>query len=139
MKSWKRWIKWASLYCGTLLFLYFSITVLTPTLGTIVGYADQQPVLQVIQHANSSPPESVDKIRRLAKVYFDKNPNHQKDHWPEPITIEEKSDCWLVRFGAKTPIYSFCGVKQTFPPPAPAMFISIDKSNLGVRFGPWCQ
>ena len=63
MKPWNRWIKWAALYCGALLFLYFSITVLTPTLGTIIGYADQQPALQIIQQANAFSPESADKIR----------------------------------------------------------------------------
>lgn len=122
-----------------LFLVYFSIVVLTPTFGKIVGYANHQPLLHIIQRENPSPQEDVERILHLAQKHFDKNPNYRTLFWSEPSVIEEQPNCWRVAFAAKIPIYSFCGLKQTFHPSAPAMFVSIEKSNLNVRFGPWCQ
>jgi len=55
------------------------------------------------------------------------------------LAIEEKPDCWLATFTAKTPLYSFLGFRQILRPTTPAMFMSIDKADYRARFGNWCQ
>ncbi len=118
---------------------YICLILLTPTFGTITGYANQQPALQVQQPSNASPAEEVQRMLSLAKLHFDNTRDLDQLYWPEPSLIEEHADCWLVSFTRKVPVYRFLGVHQTVPPTDLAMFISITKSNYAARFGKWCQ
>lgn len=134
-----KWVKMSAIGATAICFFYFCVIVLTPTFGTIVGYADQPPPLRISQLADDAPRERVEKVLRLAKYHFDKRPDFRQTFWPEPSAIGERADCWLVTFTAKTPIYRFCGIQQTFHPTAPAMHFSIDKATFGTRLGNWCQ
>lgn len=110
-----------------------ALALLTPVLGKIVGYADEQPPLCVVATSDTGKP------LRLARLHFDAKPQLRELFWPEPSVIEEKQDCWLVTFEARTPIYSFLGYRQSLRPTAPAMFLSIDKADYRTRIGNWCQ
>jgi len=119
--------------------LYFAGFLLAPICGDVTGYADHQPSRRVVQPTNASPPAEVEKIQRLVKLHLDERPKLKELYWPEPSAIEEKPACWLVTFTAKTPIYTFCGVRRAFRPVAPVMQMSVDKADYGTRFGSWCQ
>ena len=110
------------------LLVYVLLILLTPACGTIIGYANQQLQLHISGNDTEKP-------LRLARLFFDARPPLRELYWPEPSAIEEKPDCWLVTFTAKTPIYSFLGFKQILRPPAPTMSISIDKADYRARFG----
>lgn len=129
----------AALAVGCVAFAYFTIVILTPTFGKIVGYTDEQPPKEVTRLSPFSPPDAAKAIELLAKVHFARAPDNYDLYWPEPMAIEEKESCWLVTFKAKTPIYSFCGIKQVIHPLAPALYMSIAKSDLSTRIGKWCQ
>ena len=124
---------------GVALFVYFCLVILTPTLGKIVGYADQQPPLKVSTMSELTPSGAAEAIQRLAELQLGQAVGTRELYWPVPSAIEEKRSCWLVTFTARTPIYSFCGIKQTVPPSAPAFYMSIAKSDLSTRIGKWCQ
>ena len=120
-------------------FAYFTAVILTPTLGKVVGYANAQPPLRVTTLSEFASPEAATAIRQLAEMHFGRAPTTRDLYWPVPSAIEEKQSCWLVTFTAKTPIYSFCGLKQTVHPLAPALYMSIAKSDLSTRIGKWCK
>lgn len=135
----KRRLIGAVIAIGLVAFVYFCIVILTPTFGKVVEYADEQPPQQITRLSPLSPPDAAKAIERLAKVLFARAPDNSKLYWPEPMAIEEKESCWLVTFKAKTPIYSFCGLKQVVHPVAPALYMSIAKADLSTRIGKWCQ
>lgn len=118
---------------------WFCLVVLTPTFGTVVGYANEQPPLRVVQPPGGSSSEEVEKMLRLAKLHFQNTPTLDQLYWPEPSLIEEHKECWLVAFTRKVPIYRFLGHQEVLRHPDEAMFISITKSNYSARFGKWCQ
>lgn len=118
---------------------YICLILLTPTFGTITGYANQQPSLRIQQLPNGMPMEEAERMLRLAKLHFDNTRDLDQLYWPEPSLIEEHADCWLVAFTRKVPVYRFLGFQQTVPPTDTAMFMSITKSNYTARFGKWCQ
>lgn len=117
---------------------WFSLVLLTPTFGTVVAYANQQPPLRIVQSAKGAPREEVDKILRLAKLHFQNMRELDQIYWPEPSLIEEHPDCWLVSFTRKIPVYRFLAFEQTVPPTDLAMFMSIAKSDYATRLGRWC-
>jgi len=118
---------------------WFSLVVLTPTFGTVVGYANEQPPLRIVQPPLASAQEEVEKMLRLARLHFQNIPNLDQTYWPEPSLIEEHKECWLVAWTRKVPIYRFLGHEETLRHPDEAMFLSITKSNYTARFGKWCQ
>ena len=134
----KRILPWA-IAVGGLALGYLGLVLLTPSFGHIVGYADRQPPLRVTRLPNGWAPENVDAIRRLAKLHFDNHPPLHKLYWPEPTVIEERTDCWIVTFASRTPIYEWLGYRRTVLPSDPTMFFTIDKADFRTRFGIWCQ
>jgi hypothetical protein len=121
-------------------FAYFAIILLTPTFGRVVGYANEPPALEVTQPvANPSPPPVVREVCAIADLHFQARPQLQKVYWSQPSRIEERPDCWLITYATKVPIYQWLGLRQTLPPTDPAMYMSIEKSDLSMRWGKWCQ
>jgi len=118
---------------------WFSLVVLTPSFGIVVGYANQQPPLRIEQPLVASSQEELEKMLRLTKLHFDNLPDLDRTYWPEPSLIEEHKECWLVAFTRKVPVYRFLGHEEILRPTDEAMFISITKSNYAARFGKWCQ
>ncbi len=116
----------------------FSIMLLTPSFGTVVAYANQQPPLKIVQVEGGLPSEEIEKITRLAKLHFQNMRDLDQLYWPEPSLIEEHTDCWLVSFTRKIPVYRFLGFEETVQPTDRAMFMSITKSNYVTRLGRWC-
>jgi hypothetical protein len=120
-------------------FGWFSLVMLTPTFGTIVRHANEQPPLRVVQPSLPSSQEELEKMLRLAKLHFQNARDLDHLYWPEPSLIEEHKECWLVAFTRKVPIYRFLGHDEVLRPTDEAMFISITKSNYAARYGKWCQ
>jgi hypothetical protein len=121
-------------------FVYFVIVLLTPTFGRIVGYANEPPALQVAQPVtHPAPAHVVREIRELADLYFRERPQLGKVYWSQPSRIEERADCWLLTYTTKIPVYQWLGLRQTLAPTDPAMYMSIAKSDLSMRWGKWCQ
>ncbi|MCX7886325.1 MAG: hypothetical protein N3B01_03580 [Verrucomicrobiae bacterium] len=118
---------------------WFALVLLPPTFGKVVGYANEQPPLRVVQSSVKSPPEEVERMLRLAKLHFQNIPTLEQLYWPEPSLIEEHKECWLVAFTRKVPIYQWLGHREIVRHPDEAMFISITKSNYSARFGRWCH
>jgi len=118
--------------------IYFVWVLLTPTFGKVVGYANEQPTLRIIQPADGRPQTEVRRVLDLAQYHFDSRPGLRQLFWPEPSAIEEKPECWLVTFTSKIPIYRFCGFSEAFRPTDPAMALTIAKQDLSARFGNWC-
>ncbi len=121
-------------------FVYFVIVLLTPTFGRVVGYANEPPALHVAQPVtNPSPTHVLREIREIADLHFRERPQLGKVYWAQPSRIEERPDCWLLTYVTKAPIYQWLGLRQTFTPTDPAMYMSIAKSDLSMRWGKWCQ
>jgi len=118
---------------------WLSLVVLTPSFGTVVGYANQQPPLRIEQPIPASSHEELEKMLRLATLHFQNARDLEQIYWPEPFLIEEHKECWLVAFTRKVPVYRFLGHEEILRPTDEAMFISITKSNYAARFGKWCQ
>ena len=118
---------------------YLTLVIFTPVAGHLVGYADQQPPLRVTHFPGGWAPENAEAIHRLAKLHFDNRPALQKIYWPEPSTIEERTDCWLVTFRSRTPVYEWLGYRRAVRPTDPVMYFTIDKADFRTRFGIWCQ
>ena len=133
----KRILSWA-IVAGVPALGYLVLVLVTPVCGHIVGYADQQPPLRATSLPNGWAPENIGVIRRLAKLYFDNRPQLQKLYWPEPAVIEERTECWVVGFSSKTPVYECLGYRQAARPDR-MMFFTIDKADFRTRFGIWCQ
>jgi len=133
----KRLLPWA-IVVGVPALIYIALLLVTPVCGRVVGYADQQPPLRATRLPNGWAPENIDVIRRLAKLHFDNRPLLSKRYWPEPAVIEERTDCWIVGFGSKTPLYEFLGYRQAARPDG-MMFFTIDKADFRTRFGIWSQ
>jgi hypothetical protein len=133
----RAWLILASI-AGALAFGWFTLVLLTPTFGKIVGYANQQPPLQIVQPARGWLPDDVAKIHRLAKLHFEARPGLAADYWPEPAFIEERATCFIVRFDRKLPIYRWLGYEQIQRPTDTAMFLTIEKKDYTTRFGIIC-
>ncbi|NQU11958.1 hypothetical protein HQ590_14280 [bacterium] len=119
---------------------WLSLVVLTPTYGKIVGYADQQPPLELIQPPlGQSPPQEVNRIRGIAQLQLEDRTDLENMYWPEPCTIVERPNCWLVAYARRVPIREFLGFRQVVVPTDKYMFLSIDKEDLSLRFGKWCE
>lgn len=118
---------------------YLLLFLLTPTCGRVVGFADQQPPLRTTSLPNGWAPKNVDVIHRLARLHFDNQPALQRVYWPEPMAIEERTDCWIVTFASRTPIYEWLGYRRTVPPKDLTMYFTIDKADFRTRFGIWCR
>jgi len=118
---------------------WFCWVVLTPTFGTVVRYQNQQPSLQVSLLHHRETNEDAEDMLQLAKLHFDNARNLEQLYWREPSLIEEHSNCWLVAFTRKVPVYRFLGLEEVVQPTDEAMFLSITKSNCTVRFGKWCR
>jgi len=119
---------------------WWSLIVLTPIYGEVVGYADQQPSLELIQPpVNPGSPEAVRQIRGVAQLYLDYHTDLGDMYWPEPSTIVERPTCWLVAYERRVPIYEFLGFRQIVAPTDKYMFLSIEKADLSLRFGKWCE
>jgi len=113
--------------------------LLTPSFGTVVAYANQQPPLHIEQPPLASSHEELEKMLRLAKLHFQNARDLDQIYWLDPSLIEEHKECWLVAFTRKVPVYRFLGHEEVLRPTDEAMFISITKSNYIARFGKWCQ
>src|SRR5438128_6763883 len=96
-------IAWTALLLASPAALYFSLVLLTPTFGKVIGCADRQPPLRTAAQTDPGKP------LRLARLLFDARPQLRDLYWPEPSAIEERPSCWLVTFTAKAPIYSWLG------------------------------
>lgn len=121
-------------------FTYGALVLLTPTFGRIVGYANSQAPLRIVQNVpHPSPTSAIIEIRDIAEWHFQSRPQLVKLYWPNPSLIEERTDCWLVVFDQKIPVYEFLGFRQTLAPTDTAMYMSIAKSDLSMRWGAWCQ
>ncbi len=123
---------------GILLFGYFALVLLTPQYGQVVGYANEQPPLKVVQPANAAPAAQVEHIRQLAMLHLDCRPDIRQFYWPEPSVIEEHATCWLVVFARKDPIYRLLGFEEAVRPTDRVMFLTIAKQDEAMRFGRWC-
>jgi hypothetical protein len=119
--------------------LVFSAIILTPLLGTVTGYANQQPPLKIIRLPNSPADYNDDRVLRLMRSLLAQRPDIEKEYWPVPRLVEEKPDCWLVTFSAKVPVYTFLGFQHVVEPSAPNMYVSVDKADYTVTFGKWCK
>ncbi|MCX7915433.1 MAG: hypothetical protein N3A53_03910, partial [Verrucomicrobiae bacterium] len=96
--------------------------------------------LRVVQNvAHPSPTSAIVQIRDIAEWHFQSRPQLEKLYWPNPMLIEERTDCWLVVFEQKIPVYKFLWIQQSVPPTDTAMYMSIAKSDLSMRWGAWCQ
>ena len=136
---WKQRLRCGLIGLAVLGGLYVVLVLLTPTFGSVVGYADEQPRLRVVQPENASSAEELARIHRMAKVVFDGRPELGSLYWPEPSAIYERPDCWLVQFTSKVPVYRFLGFKQVVPPSDRSMSLTIDKEDHRVRVGNWCH
>ena len=138
-----RWLKLILIgLCLTVLLLgigYFCLATLTPSLGTIVAYADQQPPLRIVQPSNASGTAEVERMGQLAKLHFQNMRNLDELYWPEPSLIEEHDSCWLIAFTTKRPVYRFLWHDEIVQPTDHAMYLSIAKSDYTTRCGRWCN
>ena len=120
--------------------LYVFHALLTTSYGKFVGFANSQPSLQVSQPvAKPSSNNAVRQVLDLAEYHFASNEQLAKLYWPRPGRIEEHSACWLIAFTSKIPIYELLGIRHTLTPTEPAIYMTIDKSDLSMRWGKWCQ
>lgn len=115
--------------------VYGGVTLLTPTFGRVVGYANHQPPLRV---DSSTSVDAVEHIRRLATLHLDYRPAIRQFYWPEPSAIAEHADCWLVTFTRKDLIYCWLGLETTIRATDRVMFLTISKTDETARFGRWC-
>lgn len=121
-------------------FGYGALVLLAPTFGNLVGYANKQPPLRIEQNLpHPSSTSDIIRIRDLAEWHFQSRPQLAKLYWPQPCLIAERTDCWLVVFEQKIPVYRFLGIRRALPPTDTAMYMSIAKSDLSMRWGAWCQ
>lgn len=138
-----RWLRLSLIALGSTLLLggvgYFCLATLTPSFGTIVAYANQQPPLRIVQPSNASGTVEVERMKQLAKLHFQNMRNLDQLYWPEPSLIEEHDSCWLVAFTTKTPVYRFLWHEEIVRPTDPAMYLSIAKSDYTTRCGRWCH
>lgn len=118
---------------------WFSLVVLTPTFGTVIRYDNQQPLLRVALASANTPREAADDVLRLSRLHFDNCHGLDGVYWPEPSLLEEHTDCWLVAFTRKVPVFRFLGHEEIVRHADETMFLSITKSNYVARFGKWCR
>jgi hypothetical protein len=118
--------------------VYFLLQMLTPACGKVIGYANEQPAMQVVRLSNTTDAEVV-RILRLMDSLFRQKPVLHEDTWPNPSLVEEHTNCWLVVFAHKIPVYRFLGITQTATLTAPNLYITVKKPALTVHFGNWCQ
>ena len=118
---------------------YFLLVVLTPTFGKVVGYANEQPPLRLVQPANPSPSRIVRLILRHAETQFATIEGAEDLYWPEPSKLTEYETCWLIEFTRKVPIYRLLGFRQVVRPTDRAMYMSVDKAEMTMRFGKYCE
>jgi hypothetical protein len=105
----------------------------------VVGYANAQPDLQIVQPANGSSRGRVNYVLNAAETQFAKLEGVADEYWPKPSLIVEREECWLVEFARKEPIYSFLGIRHAYRPTDRAMYMSIRKADNTLRYGRWCE
>ncbi len=53
--------------------------------------------------------------------------------------LTEYESCWLIEFTRKEPIYSLFGYRQVMRPTDRAMYMSVDKAEMTLRYGKYCE
>lgn len=118
---------------------YFTLLLLTPSFGRVVGYANAQPALELDRPAHPSPDHELQHIREQTMLQFQKIGGAADYYWPAPGRITERADCWLVEFTSKIPVYRFLGFEHAYPPAETALYMSVTKADLRLRYGRWCD